>query len=115
MYKLIVGLTTMFVMASAPAAVSAPTQNSKTAATAAPSTATPAAPNSTGGSESGFKTEAAAKAHCPGDTVMWGNPSGKVLHYQGTPDFGKTKRGSYMCEKDATKIGYHVAKNEKHS
>jgi hypothetical protein len=63
----------------------------------------------------GFATEAAAKSHCPSDTVVWGNPGSKVLHVSGSKSFGKTKRGGYMCEGEAIKAGYHVAKGEKQS
>ncbi|HEY6430710.1 MAG TPA: hypothetical protein VIZ17_01905 [Acetobacteraceae bacterium] len=63
----------------------------------------------------GFTTEADAKSHCPSDTVVWGNPGSKVLHVSGSKSYGKTKRGGYMCEGEAMKAGYHMAKGEKHS
>ncbi len=62
-----------------------------------------------------FATEADAKSHCPSDTVVWGNSSSKVLHFSGNSAYGKTKHGGYMCEGEAVKAGYHVAKGEKHS
>lgn len=61
-----------------------------------------------------YKTEAEAKGHCAaGDIVVWVNTSSKVYHYAGNPDYGKTKRGGYECEKDATASGFHAAKKEK--
>jgi hypothetical protein len=53
-----------------------------------------------------FPTEAQAKDRCPRDTVVWANLSGKVYHFSGYKDYGKTKNGAYMCEKDATRQGY---------
>ena len=62
-----------------------------------------------------FTTEALAKAHCPADTVVWVNLKSKVYHYADTSDYGKTKKGAYMCEKDTAGAGYRAAKNEKKS
>ncbi len=57
-----------------------------------------------------FSTEAAAKGHCPGDTVVWANLSGsKAYHLSGNKYFGKTKHGAYMCEKEADQAGFHAA------
>jgi hypothetical protein len=61
-----------------------------------------------------FKTETQAKAHCPGDTVVWANPHSKVYHFSGTKDYGTTKNGAYMCEKETAAAGFHAAKNEQH-
>jgi hypothetical protein len=60
-----------------------------------------------------FASEADAKAHCPGETVVWVNTGTKVWHYAGAATYGKTKRGVYMCEKDAAAGGFRAAKNEK--
>jgi hypothetical protein len=59
-----------------------------------------------------FPTEVQARAHCPSDTVVWVNLSSKIYHFSGTPDYGRTKRGAYMCERDTA--GFRAAKNEKH-
>jgi hypothetical protein len=57
-----------------------------------------------------FSTEAAAKAHCPGDTVVWSTLSrAHAYHLSGDRYYGKTKRGAYMCQKDAEKAGMHQA------
>jgi hypothetical protein len=76
-----------------------------------PTTSPPAAPATTSNS---FATEAAAKAKCPTDTVVWVNTSSKIYHFAGTKDYGHTKAGSFMCEKDATGAGDRAAKSEKH-
>jgi hypothetical protein len=60
-----------------------------------------------------FSSEDLAKAHCPGDTVVWVNLSSKIYHLSGTGDYGKTKKGAYMCEKETTAAGFRAAKNEK--
>jgi hypothetical protein len=59
-----------------------------------------------------FGTEIAAKAHCPADTVVWANLGSKIYHFAGSRDYGNTKRGAYMCEREAA--GFRAAKNEKH-
>lgn len=57
-----------------------------------------------------FTSEQAAKSHCPGDTIVWANTGGsKAYHLSGSRFFGKTKKGAYMCRKDADTSGFHVA------
>lgn len=68
----------------------------------------------TSASATQFTTAAQAKGHCPGDTVVWGNLNSKVYHYSGSRDYGTTKSGAYMCEKDTAAAGFHAAKNEQH-
>lgn len=80
------------------------------ATAAAPSTNAPAsgAAQTANLSANQFSTEAAAKAHCPSDTVVWANPSGtKAYHLSSDRYYGKTKHGAYMCQKDAEQAGYH--------
>jgi hypothetical protein len=60
-----------------------------------------------------FASEAEAKASCPGESVVWANTGTKVYHHSGTAAYGTTKRGAYMCEKDAAPAGMRAAKNEK--
>ena len=60
-----------------------------------------------------FATESQAKSHCPGDTVVWANLSSKVYHFAGYKNYGDTKHGAYMCERDATAQGLRAAKREK--
>ena len=59
-----------------------------------------------------FKTEAAAQASCPADTVVWSTMArSKVMHLSGSRYFGRTKRGAYICEKTALAAGYRLAKD----
>jgi hypothetical protein len=60
-----------------------------------------------------FQSEAAAKGHCPSDTVVWVNLNSKVYHYSGNKAYGTTKKGAYMCEQETTSAGFRAAKNEK--
>jgi len=76
--------------------------------TSAPTTAgTPAAANQ-------YASEGSAKLRCPLDTVVWVNLNSGIYHFNGKKDFGTTKRGAYMCEKDTSAGGFRAAKNEKH-
>ena len=61
-----------------------------------------------------FAAEGAAKAHCPTGLVVWVNLDSKIYHFSGYGDYGHTKEGAYMCEKDAEAQGMRAAKNEKH-
>jgi hypothetical protein len=75
--------------------------------TAAPASGKPNGPNQ-------YAAELQAKAHCPRDTVVWANLDSKIYHFAGHDDYGHTKIGAYMCEKDAMGQGLRAAKNEKH-
>ena len=61
-----------------------------------------------------YATEAQAKARCGSGTVVWANLNSKIFHFAGHKDYGNTKSGAYMCERDATSQGMRAAKNEKH-
>lgn len=61
-----------------------------------------------------FADEASAKARCPADTVVWVNLPSKVYHFAGTKSYGTTKRGAYMCEKEAIAAEDRASKTEKH-
>jgi hypothetical protein len=61
-----------------------------------------------------FATEGQAKAHCPGDTVVWANLDSRIYHYSGNRSYGATKKGAYMCERDTASQGIRAARNEKH-
>ena len=69
---------------------------------------TPAATGTTSG-RGQFSTETEARHSCPSDTVVWANASSKTLHPSGDRYYGKTRRGAYMCEKQAIQDGYHLA------
>jgi hypothetical protein len=85
---------------------SAPMAPKKTAAPA-PATGKPSGANQ-------YAAESQAKARCPRDTVVWANLDSKIYHFAGRDDYGHTKIGAYMCEKDAMSQGMRAAKNEKH-
>jgi len=103
--------------AAAPAAAPAPTASKPAAkpapAAAKPAAVAPAASTAPSGANQ-FAAEAQAKARCPSDTVVWVNLPTKVYHFAGKKDYGNTKSGAYMCEKDAMASGMRAAKNEKH-
>jgi hypothetical protein len=61
-----------------------------------------------------FSDEASAKARCSTDIVVWVNLPSKVYHFAGTKSYGTTKRGAYMCERDAIAAEDHASKAEKH-
>jgi hypothetical protein len=99
----------------------APTAKSPTAAPAprasAPARQIPAqsarrAAAPTGANE--FSTEAEARAHCPGNTIVWANTKSRIYHFSGNRAYATTKAGAYMCEKDTAAAGMRAAKNEKH-
>ena len=92
---------------AAPAAAPAP---GAPAAPAPRRVSAPAAP--TGANQ--FSNEGQAKSHCSGDDiVVWANLNSKIYHFSGHKDYGHTKQGAYMCEKDALGEGIRAAKNEK--
>ena len=61
-----------------------------------------------------FASDQQARARCPTDTVVWVNLPSKVYHFAGTKSYGTTKRGAYMCEKDAIAGEDRASKTEKH-
>jgi hypothetical protein len=99
-------------------------------APARPTATTPAAPSPTTGSAPApkrtatepaaplagnqFSSEAQAKAHCTRDIVVWANLDSRIYHFSGNKQYGNTKEGAYMCEKEALGQGIRAAKNEKH-
>ena len=58
-----------------------------------------------------FSSEAEAKASCPSDAVVWVNPSSKVYHVGASRNYGRTRQGAYMCEKDSLAAGFHAPRN----
>lgn len=78
-------------------------------ATTAPAPQGPTASLATGQ----FTTEADAKSHCPGDTVVWANTRSRVYHYASSRRYGHTKLGAYMCEKETAAAGMRAAKRER--
>lgn len=105
--------------AAAPAKPAAPTPAATApkpaqAPAAAAAKSAPAKTATTAGGANQYTTDALAKAHCPSDTVVWVNLSSKIYHFAGHKDYGNTKNGAYMCEKDTAGAGARAAKNEKH-
>jgi hypothetical protein len=105
----------------------APTAEKKTTATPAPAPApapekktatTPMAPppaaSTTPTGANQYTTEAQAKGRCGTGTVVWANLNSKIYHFASYKDYGNTKSGAYMCERDATSQGMRASKNEKH-
>jgi hypothetical protein len=85
-------------------------QTSAPARRPAPTTTATGTP--TGANE--FTTEAQAKGRCPSDTVVWVNTQTRIYHFSGYKNYGATKTGAYMCERDATAQGFRASKTEKH-
>ena len=98
--------------APAPAAppASAPSRPAPAITTGAPP---PAAQTAPAGAHQ-YRTEAEAKGYCPTDTVVWVNLKSKIYHFGGAKDYGTTKEGAYMCEREAVAQGDRASKNEKH-
>jgi hypothetical protein len=86
------------------------TESQTTPATTTPATGTPAATNAVAGKDQ-YAQEADAKAHCADNPVVWVNLRSKVFHASNSKSYGKTKRGTYMCEKEATAAGYRAPKS----
>ena len=101
--------------APAPSTTTAAPQKNEPAAKKPTATSAPAKPAASNESlEAGqFATEAQAKGHCATDIVVWVNLNSKIYHFSGEKDYGNTKRGAYICEKDALKADFRAAKNEK--
>ncbi|MGC1467372.1 MAG: hypothetical protein WA792_16760 [Pseudolabrys sp.] len=92
---------------SAPAAPTNPPPARSTSRMAPAATAAPSGANQ-------YSTETQAKARCGSATVVWANLKSNIYHFAGHKDYGHTKSGAYMCERDATSQGMRAAKNEKH-
>ena len=58
-----------------------------------------------------FQTEAAAQAHCPRDEVVWLNTPSGIYHLKGMRWYGRTKRGAYVCRKEANAAGDRETRN----
>lgn len=57
-----------------------------------------------------YPNEAAAKAACPDDAIVWHARHSKAFHLSTSHYYGKTKDGAYACEKDAVAAGLHASK-----
>ena len=61
-----------------------------------------------------YASEGEAKSHCSGELVVWANTKSNIYHFSGNRNYGNTKSGAYMCEREATAAGMRAAKTEKH-
>jgi hypothetical protein len=97
-----------------PAAAALPAAAAPAAAAAPVAPAAKADPTDKGNATpQRFATEAAAKAKCPADEVVWLNAATKIFHFAGHEGYGKSAKGAYVCQADATAAGARAAKNEK--
>jgi hypothetical protein len=58
-----------------------------------------------------FTTEQQAQQHCPSDVVVWVNVPSGVYHFKGQRWYANTKRGAFVCRKDADQGGYRATRN----
>jgi hypothetical protein len=58
-----------------------------------------------------FSSEQAAQNHCPKDVVVWLNLPSGIFHYKGAVWYGNTKKGAYVCQKEAVQEGNRASKN----
>ena len=58
-----------------------------------------------------FNTEQQAQQHCPSDTVVWVNLPSGIYHFKGQRWYGNTKRGAFVCRKEADQGGYRATVN----
>jgi len=59
-----------------------------------------------------FSTEQLAKQHCPSDTVVWLNLNTGIYHFKGEHLYGITKNGTYVCQKEADKVGNRATREQ---
>lgn len=52
-----------------------------------------------------FPSEIKAQEHCPGDAVVWLNLPTGIYHFKGERWYGRTKRGAFVCKKEADAAG----------
>lgn len=60
--------------------------------------------------EGSYTSEAEAKKACADGAVVWVNSASKIYHAAGTRDYGKTRRGFYMCQAQAERSGFRAVK-----
>jgi hypothetical protein len=60
-----------------------------------------------------YAKEAQAKASCGNDAVVWVNLRSMVYHESSSKNYGATRMGAYMCEKDSVAEGFRAAKTVK--
>ena len=60
--------------------------------------------------EGSYPSEAEAQRACADGTVVWVNTASRIYHAAGTRDYGKTRRGTYMCQAEAERAGFRAVK-----
>jgi hypothetical protein len=58
-----------------------------------------------------FDAESVAQAHCPRDEVVWLNTNSGIYHEKGMRWYGRTKRGAYVCKREANAAGDRDTRN----
>ena len=54
-----------------------------------------------------YDREEQAQKHCPKDTVVWSEfKGGGLFHLKGSPRYGKTPDGGYLCRQEAERAGW---------
>ncbi len=54
-----------------------------------------------------FMTVAAAKDHCPDDTIVWSNGVGLTYHTVSSGSSSTAAHGFYACKMEADSAGFH--------
>ena len=67
---------------------------------------------STASTQGQYAGEAEARARCGSDTVVWANLDSRIYHFAGKKAYGHTKKGAFMCEREAMAQGIRASKSE---
>ena len=55
-----------------------------------------------------FYSFAAAREHCPDDTIVWAESWKKTFYYEGHRRYARTQWGNFACLEDVRKAGYQA-------
>ena len=58
-----------------------------------------------------FEAESQAQQHFPHDGVVWLNANSGIYHYKGERWYARTRRGAFVCEKEAIAEGDRATRN----
>ena len=97
---------------SSPGASAAPASAGAGPASASRSTAGAASAPGASGNRTASAAPAAPYQAPPSPGMVWVNLETKVFHREGDRWYGRTKRGKYMAEADATKAGYRLSREK---